>query len=313
MKDYFKFNLKAQKLLPVWLTFMVLFIIPYVFLILKMKEIIQPNRPASIFILNGILILMCIIAYSILFYIVKYIIEGVEFKGKSFVFEGSFGQFITKLILGLIFTIITLGIYSPWFITKIYKFFVDNTSSDSNKLTFEGTAEKLFKILFFTTFLPFMALIIVLIFIQIKNGNSDPKSISLYTNLAIYIIMLPYVYYLYKWMVNIKFREYRIYWETNFWNSCGKILLEISLSIITVGIYYPFARLRLYKYFIEKTFAISENGKKGFGYDMEARADFLFLWAQLLLTIITLGVYYPWAFCKITDRILSKTYTTEKE
>lgn len=311
MKDYFKFNLKAKKLLPVWITFMVLFIIPYAFLILNMKKIIHPDHPASVFILYGFLILMFIIAYAILFYIIKLIIEGVEFKGKSFVFEGSFGQFLAKFILGLILSIITLGIYSPWFITKIQKFFVDNTSYDTDKLTFAGTAGKLFKIMFFSTFLPFMALISVMVYIQIKSGHSDPKSFSLYMNLAIYIIMIPYIYYLYKWMVNVNFRVYTIRWKTNFWNSCGKILLEIFLSIITIGIYYPYAVLRLYKYFLEKTFAVSESSKKGFGYDMEARKDFLFLWGQLLLTVITLGIYYPWACCKITDRILSKSYTEQ--
>jgi len=29
------------------------------------------------------------------------------------------------------------------------------------------------------------------------------------------------------------------------------------------------------------------------------------------LTIITLGIYYPWAYCNITGRILSKTYTEQ--
>jgi len=311
MKDYFKFNLKAQKLLPVWLTFMVLFIVPYVFLTLKVKDLITPGHPSGIFVFYGILLLLVIISYAIIFYIFKLIIEGIEFKGKSFVFEGSFGQFMAKFLLGLFLSIITLGIYSPWFITKIQKFFVDNTSHDSDKFTFAGTAGKLFKILFFTIFLPIVVMIIVMVYFGYKNGNLDPKTISLYSNLVTLFIMIPYIYYVYKWMVNVKFREYTIRWETKFWHSCGKILLEIFLSVITVGIYYPLAGLRLYKYFMEKTFAISESSKKGFGYDLEAGKDFLFLWGQSLLTIITLGIYYPWACCKITDRILSKTYTEQ--
>ncbi len=313
MKDYFKFNLKAQKLLPVWLTFLVLFIVPYVFLILKVKDIIRPDHPTGIFVFYGILILLLLIAYAIIFYIIKLTIEGVEFKGKSFVFGGTFGQFMAKFIPGLFFTIITLGIYSPWFITKIQKFFVDNTSHDSNNLTFAGKAGKLFKILFFTTFLPIMVLMIVMVFIGYKNNNFEPKTFSLYTNVLTLFIMIPYMYYIYKWMVNVRFKEYTIRWETKFWHSSGKILLEIFLSVITVGIYYPYAGLRLYKYFMGKTFAVSESSRKGFGYDLEAGKDFLFLWGQLLLTLITLGIYYPWACCKITDRILSKTYTEQIE
>jgi len=311
MKDYFKFNLKAQKLLPVWLTFMVLFVVPYVFLILKANDINQPGHPFGVFVFLGILLLLLIIAYAIIFFIIKLSIEGVEFKGNSFIFEGSFGQYMAKFLSGLFFSIITLGIYSPWFITKMSKFFTDNTSHDSNQLTFAGTAGKLFKIMFFTTFLPMLALIIVMVYIGYKNGNIDQKDISLYTNLVTVFIMIPYVYYFYKWIVNIKFREYAIRWETNFWHSCGKILLEMFLSVITVGIYYPLAGLRLYKYFIEKTFAVSESSRKGFGYNLETRKDFLYLWGQLLLTIVTLGIYYPWACCNITNRILSKTYTVQ--
>jgi len=311
MKDYFKFNLKAEKLLTVWLTFMVLFIVPYVILLVRIKDIIVPQQPFSIFGFYGILTVLFIIAYAVIFYMFKLTIEGVEYKGNAFVFDGTFGSFMGMFIGGLLLTIITLGIYSPWFTTKLQKFFVDHTSHDSNKLEFEGVAYHLFKIMFFGTFLPIMALIIFMVILEFKNGLNQPTSMGIYLNLMIMLILIPYIYYFYKWMVNIKFKKYTILWETTFWNSCGKILLEIFLSIITAGIYYPYAILRLYKYFVERTFAVSEERKKGFGYELEAGKDFLFLWGQLLLTVITLGIYYPWACCKVTSRILSKTYTEQ--
>ena len=311
MKDYFKFNLKAQKLLSVWITFLVLFMVPYVYLIVRTKDFIDPHHPLSILGFYGIIILLLIIAYAIIFYLIKLTIEGVEFKGNQFEFEGTFGDFMGQLILGLFLTIITLGIYSPWFITRIHKFFVDNTSHDSNELNFEGSAGKLFKILFFTTFLPIMALMIGMIYVGFKGYHTNPTAYGMSTNLITFLILIPYMYYFYKWVVNVTYKAYTISWETSFWHSCGKILLEVFLSVITLGIYYPYAILRLYQYFVGKTFAVSETSKKGFGYDLEAREDFLFVWGQLLLTIITLGIYYPWAFCKVSSRILGKTYTQE--
>ncbi|MDD4972094.1 MAG: DUF898 family protein [Paludibacter sp.] len=311
MKDYFKFNLEAKRLLKVWITFLVVFMIPYVFILVKAKDFIEPHRPSTLFEFYGIMILLMILAYAILFYMFKLTIEGVEFKGSNLVFEGSFGRFMGKFILGLFLTIITLGIYSPWFITKMHQFFINNTSHDSNKLEFGGTAGKLFKILFFTTFLPILAMMIVMIYVGIKTGHSDPKTISYYTNGITVLIMIPYMYYFYKWMVNVNFKGYAIQWETSFWKSSGKLLQEIFLSVITLGIFYPLALLRLYKYFIERTFAVSESSKKGFGYELETQEDFLYIWGQLLLTIITLGIYYPWAYCNITSRILSKTYTEQ--
>jgi uncharacterized membrane protein YjgN (DUF898 family) len=311
MKDYFNFNLKAQRLLSVWIAFLVLFVAPYVYMLVNIKDFVDPHHLSTLFEFYGIIILLMIISYALIFYMVKLTIEGIEFKGESFVFKGTFGQYIGKLLLGLFLTIITLGIYSPWLITKIQKFFLDNTSHDSNNLGFAGTAGKLFKILFFTTFLPMIVLMTVMIYVQIKSAPSNPGTFSLFMNLIIVLIMIPYMYYFYKWMVNVTFRDYTIRWETGFWNSCGKILLEMFLTIITVGIYYPFASLRLYKYFLGKTFATSESSKKEFGYDLESRKDFLYIWGQLLLTIITLGIYYPWAYCNINSRILSKTYVEQ--
>ena len=46
-----------------------------------------------------------------------------------------------------------------------------------------------------------------------------------------------------------------------------------------------------------------------FGFELEPIPDFLFIWGQTLLAIITLGIYYPWAMAKIGKRVLAKTYT----
>jgi uncharacterized membrane protein YjgN (DUF898 family) len=311
MKDYFAFNLKPQRLLPVWILFLVLFMVPYIYVIMNINDFVDPHHLSTLFSFYGIMILLMIISYSLIFYMLKLTIEGIEFKGESFVFEGTFGQFIGKFLLGLFLTIITLGIYSPWFITKIQKFIVDHTSHDSNNLQFAGTAGKLFKILFFTTFLPLIVLIIVMVYVQLKSGHSNPGTVGLFTNLVIAFILIPYMYYFYKWMVNVTFKDFSIRWETSFWHSCGKILLELFLTVITVGIYYPIAALHLYKYFIERTYASSESSRKGFGYELEARKDFLFIWGQVLLSIITLGIYYPWAYCNIASRIQRKTYVEQ--
>ena len=120
--------------------------------------------------------------------------------------------------------------------------------------------------------------------------------------------MIPYMYLIYKWMVNIDYKKYNISWETSFWPSCGKIAFEILLSIITLGIYGPLAMLRIYKYFADRTVAVADDSKFKFGYDIDHLNDFLYIWGQILLTIITIGIYYAWAFSKIGNRILSKTY-----
>lgn len=143
-----------------------------------------------------------------------------------------------------------------------------------------------------------------------RNGTPVPYGM-LSGQALMTILMIPYIYFFYKWMVAISYKTYTISWQTNFWNSCGKIAVEILLSLVTLGIYMPLATLRLYKYFTDRTVAASADRTLTFGYDIDQLDDFLFIWGQSLLTIVTLGIYYPWALCKIWSRVMGKTYLTE--
>ena len=310
MKNYFNFNLTGQKLFPFWIMLLVFFMAPYFLLIYKMKEI-TTGDPKSAFILIPAFFILFFIAIVLSYFIEKISIEGIEYKNKSLVFEGKFGQYIGIVLLGGFLSMITLGIYSPWFIKSIQKFFIDNSTYDSNNPEFRGTGGNLFVILLLTLFLPIIIISAVLGIFTFINHTQLSGLYKVIYQIFIFIIMIPYIYYVYKWCIDIKFKKYTIQWETKFWESCGKILVEVFLSIITIGIYSPLASLRLYKYFAEKTIATSEDGSKNFGYDIEPQSDFLFIWGQSLLALITLGIYYPWAFCKVRSRILSKTYTQD--
>jgi hypothetical protein len=143
------------------------------------------------------------------------------------------------------------------------------------------------------------------------TSKGQMNSFVLVEQLVIMVLMIPYIYLIYKWMFNINYKEFHITWETGFWESCGKIALEMALTIITAGIYGPMAFLRLYEYFSQRTLVKSDHSRRRFGYEIDPWNDFLLMWGQTLLIIITLGIYYPWATCKIGKRILSKTYLIE--
>jgi uncharacterized membrane protein YjgN (DUF898 family) len=310
MKNYFNFNLTGKKLFPYWIMLLVFFMAPYFLLIFKMKEIMAGD-PKSVFIIIPALLVLFFIASLLSYFIEKISIEGIEYKNKSLVFKGKFGQFIGISLLGGFLSIITLGIYSPWFIKSIQKFFIDNSTYDSTNPEFRGTGGSLFVILLLTLILPIIIISAALGIVSVINHTELSGFYRVIYQIFIFIIMIPYIYYVYKWCIDIKFKQYSIQWETEFWPSCSKILVEVLLSIITLGIYSPLASLRLYKYFAEKTVATSEEGNKTFGYDIEPQRDFLFIWGQSILAILTLGIYYPWAFCKVRSRILSKTFTQD--
>ncbi|MEI6554128.1 MAG: DUF898 family protein [Paludibacter sp.] len=330
MKNYFKFNLTGNKVFPVWILFFVLYIIPYSIIQYKMQTLSKVQttdladtmqRMASLFKMYGVSGILIIVEYSIMFFIYKMSIDGIEFKEKTFSFVGKFGSFIGLFISNLLLTIITFGIYGPWFLTKMYRFFAANSKYDDKNPEFKGKGSDLFVVILVTLIIPIcvaMAIFMISAFIggfitAMKNANPSEMSPVMWISasglfIVMLLIMLPFIYYYYKWIVNFTFRGYEIKWETEFWNSALQIFVQMGLSIITLGIYAPVGTLRLYKYFAEKTLAKSETGMKRFGYDLEAGNDFLYIWGQLLICAITIGIYFPWAYCKIANRILGKTF-----
>jgi uncharacterized membrane protein YjgN (DUF898 family) len=261
------------------------------------------------------------VEYAILFFIYKMTIDGLEFREKVFTFEGKFSNFISLFIGNLLLTIITLGIYSPWFVANMYKFFAINAKYDEHNFEFKGKGSDLFVISLVALIIPMMVLGAIVMtgallggFMNAITHREMPEMsgfiifLVIFAVVSVILILVCFTYYYYKWCVNLSVKGYEIKWETEFWPSIQQILIQIGLSVITLGIYSPVASLRLYKYFLDKSVARNESSLKKFGYDLEAGNDFLFIWGQVLLCIITLGIYFPWAYCKISNYILSKTY-----
>ncbi len=318
MKNYLDFTLTGKKLFPVWILFYLLFLAPYSYIILQFHKYdeIGGHPPVGIFVL---LFLIVLLAYFVMFYLIKMTIENLEYRGIKVAFSGSFAKFIGTVLLGILLTIITVGIYAAWFIRDLERFFVNNSSYQLKQFEFKGKGGKLFIILLLTL-LPVIlisALTGYLMALSAYSGHALDTDYSghgfsaVLMQFVIFLIMIPYMYYVYKWMVNIDYGMKNISWETEFWPSAGKIFIEIFLSLITLGIYSPLACVKLYKYFADRTKIIAPESKQTFGYDIEPGKDFLFLWGQILITIVTLGIYFAWAHCKILKRILGKTYITE--
>jgi uncharacterized membrane protein YjgN (DUF898 family) len=309
MKHYFKFKLNGDSLIGVWLLILFFVFLPYIGFTFMTR--VLPRGDSRILWAFPCLFIVLILALVFTYYFVKLTIANIEYKENRVVFGGKFSTYVGKIMLGLFLSIITVGVYIPWFIRNINRFFINNTYYKTRNFEFKGEGVNLFVIILLTLFIPLMFIIIGLAIIIIRDKENVETYMLIY-QLALPLIMTPYYYLFYKWIVNIKFDDYHIQWDTRFWSSCGKLALEITLSVITIGIYFPLAAVRLYKYFVMRTIAIKKEQRFPFDYDIEPGKDFLFIWGQMLLTIITLGIYYPWAYCKITERILGKTsFTTD--
>jgi len=311
MKNYFNFQLTGKQLWLLWLIFYVLFLAPYFVLIFKIQSLKPDNGVVPAFSAVYLLLLLALVLFAMIWtvYFVKMILQGISLNEISLKCDYSIGKYLGIVFLGMLLTIITLGIYSPWFVRNLQRFYINNSSYNDNKFSFQGEGGKLFVIILLTVIVPMIIVGISMYLLFGKDISTQTKSYQIINQVVMNLLLIPYMYFIYKWVVDIRYKEYHIKWETEALPSIGKIAVEVILSIITFGIYFPLAFVRLYKYFTEKTKGKAlDNQTITFGYDIDQLNDFLLIWGQILLTIVTLGIYYPWAICKISKRILSKTY-----
>ncbi|NEW81349.1 MAG: DUF898 domain-containing protein [Mariniphaga sp.] len=311
MKSYLNFTLKGSQFLPVWIAFFFFFMIPYYFLLGEFNELISSDVPAGgpsklFFIYLAFVLAM---AYTFVYYMVKLVVQSLEYKGEKVLCNYHLGKYIGIIITGLVLSIVSVGIYVPWLIKNIHRFFTNGTSYNSHKFSFKGKGGKLFLIMTLTIFIPFLLVGIVLFSIFESMIDFQSQNFLLIYQLIVMFSLVPNIYLILKWMVDFRYKDYLIRWDTEFFPATGKIAIELVFAVVTFGIYFPMAYIRLYRYFAEHTKSNVVNEKQiSLGYNGDLLSDFLFMWGQILLTVITLGFYYPWAFSRIAQRVLTQTY-----
>ncbi len=310
MKNYFSFTMNAKKIFPYWLLIYVLLVTPYALLILNLRNIQAGVMPPAWIFLSIPAIFIAV--FYMYFYFVKLFIQGVCYKEKNLEFNGTPIGFLGVLLLGMVLSLFTLGIYIAWFTRDIVRFFVNNTAYDSEYMEFQGKGSDLFIILLVTLFLP-MIIFVMVGFKYLLALSTMNVGYRYLFQVVEYLVLLPYMYFAYRWTVNLRVKNYIINWQTKPLHAMGTMARELLLTFATLIIYLPAASLNLYKYFMDRTVADNGISKMKFGFDIDLKNDFLFIWKELLLCIITLGLYYPWAFCKINSRILGKTFTESEE
>ncbi len=193
-------------------------------------------------------------------------------------YEGTGGELFGKLIVGLILTAITLYIYMPWFMCKMFDYFasktVANTPAGPVRFHFKGTGGTLFG--------------------KFIGG-------LLLTIITAGIYMPWFIIGLVKWgceNTHAQTADGRII-QLRFKGTGGqffvKYLVNALLMGITLYIYTPWALCDYRKWFLENT-EIVEQGQVIGGFTFEGKGGTLFgkFIVGMLLTIITLGIYYFW-------------------
>jgi uncharacterized membrane protein YjgN (DUF898 family) len=309
MKRTFGFALSGSELFPLFIFFYIPFLLSYggIFLVIVLssnKVIPMVGYLTALLSCAAVLFVTCCV-FTIL--LSRKIIPAFSLSGVPFSFERSVVRFLGLNVVGALLSAVTLGIYTPWYLAKTARFYTAGIGYKGERLAFLGKGGKLFVLLLVTVCVP-MVVLVVLSITVFQSLEGEPYYQPTLQIVSM-ILLTPYFYEVYNWMVDFRYGKRSIKWNTRFAEAVSMILLQMVLTIVTAGIYYPAAALRLYRYFASRTEVVSENGAKGaFGFDGDLWQGFFLMWAQILLTAVSLGVYAPWGICKIWAWLSERSY-----
>ncbi len=74
----------------------------------------------------------------------RYRLSRASWRGIRFSFRGQTGSFVRMFISGALLTVVTLGLYYPFFYNNIWRFLIGNTHYGTARFEFDGTGADLF-------------------------------------------------------------------------------------------------------------------------------------------------------------------------
>ncbi len=250
-----------------------------------------------------------------------YMIQFVLYKDKSFGFSGSVGEAAPKFLKWYLLTIITLGIYSPWYIKNLADYYLSRIEYQEKSGELLSRPGVLLKYMLLTLYLPMIVLSVLLVIFMYRNSWLDGSAVFsavvgpvfLFV-LIIFLALIPFMYFYFVWLLHVGFGIYITAFKKTLRETAALLIPQLLLSVITLFIYYPAACIKVLRYLLEGTEYSAESGVKGgFGFEGTAGRGFLLIWGQGLLTLITVGIYGPWAMAKLTNWFLNNTFIIEGE
>ena len=254
-------------------------------------------------------LLMTIATFLVTFFTVTFTIKAISLRGEGFTCEHNFRDYLWIVVKGSLLTLVTLGIYFPWFLTKVMRYFASNTYFRYNEFRFEGSAMNLFAIMVIFIVLPVVLISIalrVLVLSMITGG--DPPVWFYVAFPAVYLVIAMFVSLYIKWFINFSYGPKRITADVKFWHSSWFLFGQMLLLVATLGLYTPMFILRTHRYYVGRLVLGDEIVEDKFGFSMSSWRDYFYVLGQLLLAIITIGIYGAWAYANIMTRLLSKSF-----
>ncbi len=302
----FAYSLSGRKLFPLFIGFYIPYLICYA-AALGGARLAQNglNPEGTALAAAGYLgLLLLYLLFTIPF--LRRLLPALSLEGQALEFRGSTGRFLGLNLLGILLSVVTLGIYGPWYAARVTRYLAAETSYRGTSWEFAGKGGRLFVILLLCLALPVAAITAAFTLLLVGRGGGigQGESYSLVFSVMVVVVLLvipPYLYLIYRWLfTGLRLGPQAVRWNTRFWPAVGFLFLQLILTLLSALVYWPGAYIRLYAYFARRTVLTEgESVRQAVGFDGPMGNGFLLIWGQTLLTLVTLGIYTPWAMARV--------------
>ncbi len=201
-------------------------------------------------------------------------------------FYGEGSKYFAILIVNLILTTITFGLYYPWARAKNLQYLYGETEFAGSRFSFHGTGKEMFK--------GFIKAILVfgLVTAVFFAGEASNSILLLFIALLLYVAIIPIAIH-----GSLRYRMSRTSWRGihfgyrgNLPELFGVCIKGVLLTVFTLGIYGSWFQCSLRRYIESHV----RCGNVKFNFDGEGGELFWINLKGLLLSVVTFGIYLFW-------------------
>ena len=308
MKQFFASAFDGNRVALYYVSYIILCIVfGIIFSVLGRNPLI--NHRITFYIMYIIMMIVILAAWVIiLFLLIQHFLETLSLGRDNVQFDGYLQEVAPKMAIWFLLTIVSCGIYYPWFYRNLVAYFSENTSFKNEQFKFNGSG-----------FVLFVIMMVYAIFIVIYGllSMQGPLTITYFLGTQFFFMVLscPLVFLIINWMLNFQWGDEKtITYEGNFLVGIGIIALNMLLSMVTFGLYVPAAYIKIYGHFANNIVIRRDHGLKimelGFN-DNNVSEGYMFIIGQYLLVSFTMGIYAPWALAKVIPWFVGETYLVD--
>ena len=209
---------------------------------------------------------------------------------KRLAFKGQGGDLFIVLLVNMLLTFITLGLYYPWAKARKLSWYYEHTELDGHPFHFHGKGEEMFK-----GFIKAIALLLLIYGTYAYGVYAKDVTITVIGLLVMVVGLLLFIPLVIHG--SFRYRSSRSSWRGVHFGYHGKLnelysmcLRDGLLTVITFGIYGAWFTINLRNY----TLSNLRYGSSSFQYKGDGMDYFLMNLKGYFLTLFTLGIYGFW-------------------